>query len=101
RHRQLFLFAHEIEQHEDFVAQAVVAVRRNGQTPIFHERHVRQVERTLVLDRERQQPGFVTWTSQNLKFPKCSSCRKRGSTAEQQSLQRQLLINAGRRQPPH
>ena len=64
RDGEFLFFAHEIEQHEDFVAQTVITVRRYEQTAIFHERHVRKIERTLVLDREGQQPGFITWTSQ-------------------------------------
>jgi hypothetical protein len=69
RDRKLLFFAHQIEQHEYFIAQTVVAVGRNEQTAVFHERHVREVERALILDREGQQPGFITWTSQFLPFP--------------------------------
>src|ERR1700730_9163473 len=64
--RQLFLFAHEIEQHEYFVAQAVVSVQGYEQAAVLHERHIRKIERTLILDRKGQQPRFVTWTSQDL-----------------------------------
>src|SRR5260370_25984843 len=67
--RQLFLFAHEIEEHEYFVAQTVVAVRGYEQAAVLHERHIRKIERALILDRKGQQPRFVTWTSQVLKFP--------------------------------
>jgi len=70
RDRKLLFLAHQIEQHEYFIAQTVVAVGRNEQTAVLHERHVREVERALVLDSKGQQPRFVTWTSQNLKFPK-------------------------------
>src|SRR6266481_3806800 len=69
RDGELFLFAHEIEQHEYFVAQSVVAVRGYEQPAVLHERHVRKIERALVLDRKGQQARFVTWTSQDLKFP--------------------------------
>src|ERR1700692_3070275 len=66
RDRQLFLFAHEIEQHEYFVAQTIVAVSGYEQTAVLHERHIRKVERALILDRQGQQPRFVTRTSQDL-----------------------------------
>jgi hypothetical protein len=62
--RQLLFLAHEIEEHEHLVAQAVIAVRRDEQTAVAHERHVGEVECALVLDRERQQSWLVTWTSQ-------------------------------------
>ena len=65
-HGQLFFLTHEIEQHEHFIAQAVVAVRRYEQAAVFHERHVGEIQRALILDGERQQTGFITWTSQYL-----------------------------------
>src|SRR5580700_6558607 len=63
RDRELFFLTHEIEQHEHFVAEPVIAVGRDEKPAVLHERHVGEVERTLVLDRERQQTRFVTWTS--------------------------------------
>jgi len=66
---KLFFLAHEIEQHEHFIAQAIIAVRRNEQAAVLHERHVGEIQRALVLDGERQQTRFVTWTSQFLPFP--------------------------------
>src|ERR1700674_4771423 len=50
--RQLFLFTHEIEQHEYFVAQAVVAVRGYEQAAVLHERHIREIKSALILDRK-------------------------------------------------
>ena len=100
RNRQLFLFAHEIEQHEYLVAQTVVAVRGYEQAAVLHERHIRKIERALILDRKGQEARFVTWTSQDLKFPSKASFRQRGSTAEQQGLECQLLIDVGRRETP-
>src|ERR1700733_1221935 len=68
-HGQLLFLAHEIEQHEYLVAQTIVAVRRNKQAAVFHERHVGEVQRALILDGKRQQTWFITWTSQFLRFP--------------------------------
>src|SRR5262245_21959514 len=48
-HRQLLVFAHEVEQHEHLVAEAVVAVGWNEQTAVADERHVSEVQRALVL----------------------------------------------------
>ena len=69
RDGEFFLFAHEIEQHEYFVAQAIIAVRRNEQAAVFHEGHVGEIQRALILDGKRQETGFITWTSQFLRFP--------------------------------
>ncbi len=52
--RQFLLFAHQIQQHEHFVAQSIIAVRRNEQAAVLHERHIGKVQRALILDRERQ-----------------------------------------------
>ena len=68
--RQLLFLAHEIQQHEHFIAQAIVAVGRNEQTAVLHERHIGEIQRALVLDREGQQTRFITWTSQFLPFPR-------------------------------
>ena len=65
-HRQLLLLTHEIEQHEHFVAQTIIAVRRNKQAAVFHEGHVGEIQRALILDGKRQQTRFITWTSQFL-----------------------------------
>ena len=86
--RKLLFLAHQVEQHEDFIAQAVIAVGRNEEAAVLHERHVREVERALILDRQRQQTGFVTWTSQFLKSPQNNSLCQSGLTAEQQRFQR-------------
>ncbi len=56
---QLLVFAHEVQQHEHFVAEAVIAVGRDEQPAILHERHVGEIQRALVLDGERQQSRFV------------------------------------------
>jgi hypothetical protein len=65
-HGQLLFLAHQIEQHEDFIAQTIIAVRGDEQAPIFHERHVGEIQRALILDGERQQTRFIAWTSQFL-----------------------------------
>ena len=67
--RQLFFFAHEIEQHEHFIAQPIIAVGGNEQSTVFDEGHVGEIKRALVLDGKRQETGFITWTSQFLPFP--------------------------------
>ena len=59
RHGQLLVLAHQVEQHEHLVAEAVVAAGRHEQAAVLHERHVRQVQGALVLDGERQQPGLA------------------------------------------
>ena len=57
--RQLLVLAHEVQQHEHLVAEAVVAVGGDEQAAVPHERHVGQVQRALVLDGERQQSRLV------------------------------------------
>jgi hypothetical protein len=84
---KFFLLAHQIQQHEHFVAQAIIAVRRNEQAAVLDERHVGEIQRALILDGQRQQTRFVTWTSQFLPFPRYVLVRQRGSAAEQQPLQ--------------
>jgi hypothetical protein len=69
-HRQFLFLTHQIEQHEHFIAQAIIAVGGDEQSAVFDERHISEVERALVLDRQRQQTGFVTWTAQFLSFQK-------------------------------
>src|SRR5579871_976679 len=64
RHRQLLLLAHEVQKHEDLVSQAIVAVGGNEQTAILHERHVREIERAFILDREGEKTRLVTGTTQ-------------------------------------
>jgi hypothetical protein len=68
-HRQLLFLAHEIEQHEDFVAQTIIAVRRDKQAAVFYEGHVGEIQRALILDGKRQETWFITWTAQFLRFP--------------------------------
>src|ERR1700719_3672985 len=70
RHGELLLLPHQIQQHEHFVAQAIIAVRRNEQAAVLHERHIGEIQRAFILDRKRQQTWFVTWTTQFLPFPK-------------------------------
>ena len=67
---KLFLLAHQIQQHEHFVAQAIIAVRRNEQATVLDERHIGEIQRALILDGQRQQTRFVTWTSQFPSFPR-------------------------------
>jgi hypothetical protein len=98
--RQFLFFAHQIQQHEHFVAQTIIAVRRNEQAAVLYERHIGEIQRALILDRKRQQTRFITWTSQFLPFPRKALVRQRGPTTEQQGLQRQLLIHAGRCKTP-
>jgi CRP-like cAMP-binding protein len=50
-HRDLLVLAHQVEQHEYLVAQAVRAVGGYEQTAVDDERHVREVQGALVLDR--------------------------------------------------
>jgi len=97
---QLFFLAHEIEQHENFIAQAIIAVGRDEQAAVFDERHVGKIERALILDGERQQAWFVTLTSQFLPFHSNELVFERRSTIEQHGLERQLVIHAGRREKP-
>ena len=68
--RKLLLLAHQVQQHENFVPQAIIAVGGDEQAAVLHERHVGEIQRTLVLDRKRQQTRFVTWTAQFLPFPR-------------------------------
>ena len=64
--RELFFLTHEIEQHEHFIAQPIIAVGGNEQSTILDERHVGEIQRALVLDGKRQETRFITWTSQFL-----------------------------------
>src|ERR1700722_3047741 len=57
--RQLLILAHEIEQHEHLVAEAIIAVRRNEQSAVSHIGHEGKVQRALILDGEREQTWFV------------------------------------------
>jgi hypothetical protein len=68
--RQLLLLAHEIQQHENFIAQPVIAVRWYEQAAILDEGHVGEIQRALVLDGKRQETRFIAWTSQFLRFPR-------------------------------
>jgi hypothetical protein len=70
RDRQLFFLAHEIQEHEHFIAQAIIAVGGNEQSTILDEGHVGEIQRALVLDGKRQETRFITWTSQFLRFPR-------------------------------
>ena len=65
-YRQLFFFAHEIEQHEHFIAQPIIAVGGNEQSAILDEGHVGEIQRAFILDGKRQETRFITWTSQFL-----------------------------------
>src|SRR5580692_10803463 len=42
--RELLVLAHEVQQHEDLIPQAVIAVGGNEQAAVAHEWHVRQVQ---------------------------------------------------------
>src|SRR5689334_13467407 len=64
RHRQLLILPHEVEQHEDLIAEPVVAVGRDEEPTVAHEGHVRKVKRALVLDGERKQTRLVGTRSQ-------------------------------------
>jgi len=55
RHRQLLILTHQIQQHEHFIAEPIIAVGRNEQSAVGHEGHVGQVQRALVLDGQGQQ----------------------------------------------
>src|SRR5580698_2012369 len=55
RHRQFLFLSHEIQQHENFIAQAVVAIRRYEQAAVLYERHIGEIQRALVLDGKSQQ----------------------------------------------
>ena len=57
--RQLLVLAHQVQQHEHLIAEAVVAVGRDEQAAVLHERHVGEIQRALVLDGERQQTRLV------------------------------------------
>ena len=61
---QLLVLAHQVQQHEHLVAEAVVAVGRDEQAAVLHERHVREIQGALVLDGERQQTRLVGTRSQ-------------------------------------
>ena len=48
--RDFFVFAHQVQQHEHFVAQPIGTVGRNKQPTVDDIGHVREVQGTLVLD---------------------------------------------------
>src|SRR5690606_16369779 len=73
--RNLLLLAHQAQQHEDLVAELVARVRRNEQSAVFHERHVREIKCALVLDRQCQQPGFGHDQPRSVLKPNSSPCR--------------------------
>ena len=91
RHRQLLVLAHEVEQHEHLIPQAVVAVGRDEEAAVLHERHVGQVQRALVLDGERQQARLVPTCSQSLFLRLRSGGARR--EAAQQALERQSPVD--------
>ena len=62
--RQFFFLAHEIQKHEHFIAQPIIAIGGNEQPTVLDEGHVGEIQRALVLDGKRQQTWFITWTSQ-------------------------------------
>src|SRR5215469_9756636 len=62
--RQLLVLAHEIQQHEHFIAEAIIAVGGDEKAAVFHEGHVREVQGTFVLDGEGQQTRLVCTRSQ-------------------------------------
>ena len=96
--RQFLFLTHQVQQHEHFIAQAVVAVGGNEQAAILDEGHVREIQRALILDGKRQKTRFITWTSQFLPFPQL--LRQRLSTTDQQGFESQLQIHAGRGEAP-
>src|SRR5688572_19368267 len=61
RDRKLLLLAHQVEEHEDLVAEPITAVGRDEEPAILHERHIREIEGALVLDRERQETRLRGW----------------------------------------
>src|ERR1700730_5470615 len=57
--RQLLILTHEVQQHEHLVAESVIAAGRDEQPTVLYERHIGQVERALVLDRQGQKARLV------------------------------------------
>ncbi len=51
----LLFLAHHVQEHEDFVAELVARVGRDEEAAVLDERHVREVQRALVLDRQCQE----------------------------------------------
>jgi hypothetical protein len=86
--RQFLFLTHQIQQHEYFITQAVIAVGRNEQAAVFDEGHIGEIQGALILYGERQETRFVTWTSQFLPFPQL--LRQRLSATDQHSLESQL-----------
>src|ERR1700733_9595361 len=54
RDRKTIFVVHQREQEKNFIAERVALRGRHEQPAAAHIRHVRVVERTLVLDRQRQ-----------------------------------------------
>src|SRR6478736_3856586 len=71
---QLFILAHQVQQHEYFVAEAIVAVGRNKQATVFHEWHVSKIQGALVLDGQCEQSGLAGWLPHHhLRLLPCSA----------------------------
>src|SRR5215472_13247940 len=74
RDRQLLVLAHEVQEHEHFIAEPVVAVGRDEEAAILHEGHVGEIQGTFVLDGEGQQTRLVCTRSQ-VSVPATELCR--------------------------
>lgn len=103
RHRQFLVLAHQIEEHENFIAKPIVAVRWNEKTAVLHKGHVSKVERALVLDREREQSWFVAGLSHRYRhvlLPHRLTRWRRESVhySEQHCFQGQLALQSRSRQ---
>src|SRR6516164_4366958 len=72
--RQLLVLAHEVQQHEYFIAEPIVAVGRDEKAAVLHEGHVGEIQGTLVLDGEGQQTRLVR-TRSHVSVPITQLCR--------------------------
>ncbi|MNL69507.1 hypothetical protein D3C87_1943760 [compost metagenome] len=52
--RDFFRLVHQVQQHENLIAQLVAFVGRDKQAAVLDERHVRRIQHGLVLDRQGQ-----------------------------------------------
>src|SRR5215831_2710076 len=72
--RQLLVLAHQVQQHEHFIAEPIVAVGRDEKAAVLHEGHVCEIQGTLVLDSEGQQTRLVC-TRSHVSVPATQLCR--------------------------
>ena len=58
RNGYFLVLSHATQENENLVAEFVAGIRRDKQATVRYERHIGEIQRAFVLDRECQKPGF-------------------------------------------